>query len=64
MIDTLYQQAEPWKCSYQANESVNREIAVLEKMQQLLDSSAFGLEVESMLFPHDESNDSNDTYRK
>lgn len=54
-IDTLYQQARTLESSYQANESVTGKLQILEKMQQLLDSSAFGLEVESMLFPHDES---------
>lgn len=54
-IDMLYQQVRTLDNAYLANESVTGRLQILEKMQQLLDSSFFGLEVENTLFPYEQS---------
>ncbi|ADY14217.1 hypothetical protein [Sphaerochaeta globosa] len=63
-VDTLYQQAKTLENAYQANNSVTGKLQILEKMQQLLESSPFGLEVENLIFPNEQSFEKIIPYRK
>jgi len=54
-IDELYQQVKSMELAFQADVSVTGKLNILERLEQLLSTSIFGLAVENIIFPHQAS---------